>query len=214
VEPGEAPCELHPESPCRPSWAGTWCVARQGEVPPRRIRHPRGDGCGEGSPFHVCPLDRFRDLAPPGAPTSGWLHTGNGAQPGHGSVPARVRRCTGSALAAATEHRGPQVASSWRHEARLTATSVAVGEPLELVPTETSATLERRKARESSRSVCRRQRRKRLGPGSRRVCADVCLPRKVWTPGRVSSLACRPFTLHCGSAAPRGRSRVASLVRH
>jgi hypothetical protein len=183
VEPGEAPRELHPESPCRPSWAGTWYVARQGEVPPRRIRHPRGDGCGEGSSFQVCPLDRYRDLTlPPGAPTSGWLHAGNGAQPGHGSVPARVRRCTGSA----SRPQPSTVDRKWRPRGATKQGSPR--HPLRLASRWNSfrrrrgATLERRKAREPSRSVCRRQRGKRLGPGSRRVCADVCFPRKVDTP--------------------------------
>jgi hypothetical protein len=183
VEPGGAPRELHPESPCRSSWAGTWYVARQGEVPPRRIRHPRGDGCGEGSSFHVCPLDRVRDLTPP-----------RGRQTQGGCTPATARSqataaCPQGCAAAPVRPSRPQpstVDRKWRPRGATKQGSPQ--HPLRLASRWNSfrrrrgATLERRKAREPSRSVCRRQCRKRLGPGSRRVCADVCLPRKVDTP--------------------------------
>jgi len=103
--------------------------------------------------------------------------------------------CAAAPVRPSRPHRAPwtAVAPPWRREARLTATSVAVGEPLEFVPTETKRDAGTPQGATASRSMCRRQRCKRLGPGSRRVCADVRLPRKVWIRHRASSVASRPF---------------------
>jgi hypothetical protein len=133
VEPGGAPRELHPASPCRPSWAGAWYNARQGEVPPRRIRHLRGDGLRSTSVLWTDAeltrprRDNFRMAA---------RRQRRAARP-------RQRARKGAPLhrfGPRGRNRAPWTASapSWRREAAmLAATSVAEGEPLGFVPTET-----------------------------------------------------------------------------
>jgi len=78
-----------------------------------------------------------------------------------------------------------------------------------------SATLETPQGDESRRGRC-------VGVSAANVWArdpDVCAPMRAFLGGRghvtaSRRVACRPCTLQCGSAAPRGRSRVASLARY
>jgi len=213
VEPGGAPRELLPASPCRPSWAGTWYLVRQGEVPPRRIRHPRGAGCGEGLSFHVCPLDRYRDLT---RLRRARLRVAAHRQRRAARPRQRARKGAPPhrfGPRGRTAHRGPQ----WRP--RGAAKQGSPRHPLRLASRwnsfrrRRSATLERRKARER-RGRC-------VGVSAANVWArdpDVCAPTCAFLGrcGYVTAHRLSPpgrFTLHCGSAAPRGWSRVASWVR-
>lgn len=203
-------------------------VARQGAVPPRRIRRPRDGRCGEGSPFLICPWDRPEIWRVSDVPMSGWLQTGNGVQPGRGG-PARKGKA-----AAPVRPLRPQPAP-W------TASGVLAAPSSQAVATSVAAASHRTRADgDEARHSCavrHESRRGRCvgvdaaasqasGPGiptsACRCVSDSAAASKDATfrrvaPGRYGLLAVRPL-LASGRVWPRGpslnkRTRPASRQR-